>query len=49
MANKQVHQKVVNNLMRDIFANKLQAGEKLPPERELSKAMDVDAPRCAWL
>jgi len=42
MAGKQVHQKVVNCLMRDIFANKLKPGEKLPPERELSKAMDVD-------
>lgn len=42
MANKQVHQKVVNSLMRDIFANKLKPGEKLPPERELSKSMDVD-------
>jgi GntR family transcriptional regulator, transcriptional repressor for pyruvate dehydrogenase complex len=42
MANRQVHQKVVNSLMRDIFANKLHPGEKLPPERELSKAMDVD-------
>lgn len=42
MANSQVHQKVANMLMRDIFSCKLHPGEKLPPERELSKNMDVD-------
>lgn len=42
MANKQAHQIVSTTLMRDIFFHKLRPGEKLPPERELSKTMDVD-------
>ena len=42
MANQQAHQKVSTALMRDIFFHKLRPGEKLPPERELAKNMDVD-------
>ena len=42
MANQQIHQKVFTALMRDIFFHKLRPGDKLPPERELSKVMDVD-------
>ncbi len=42
MANKQTHQKVSTVLMRDIFLRKLQPGEKLQSERELSNSMNVD-------
>ncbi|MFY9398494.1 MAG: GntR family transcriptional regulator [Desulfomonilia bacterium] len=42
MAGRQVHQKVVNSLLRDIFSGRLRPGEKLSPERELSRAMNVD-------
>jgi GntR family transcriptional repressor for pyruvate dehydrogenase complex len=42
MAGSQVHQKVVNSLLRDIFSGRLRPGEKLSPERELSRAMNVD-------
>jgi GntR family transcriptional repressor for pyruvate dehydrogenase complex len=42
MANKQAHQKVATALMRDIFFHKLNPGEKLPSERELSISMNVD-------
>lgn len=42
MANKQAHQKVATALMRDIFFHKLNPGEKLPSERELSNSMNVD-------
>ena len=42
MANKQAHQKVADALMRDIFFHKIEPGEKLPPERELSSSMSVD-------
>lgn len=42
MANQQVHQRVFTNIMRDIFFYKLQPGEKLPSERELSISMNVD-------
>jgi len=42
MANKQAHQKVATVLMRDIFLRKLNPGEKLPSERDLSNSMNVD-------
>jgi len=42
MTNKQAHQKVATALMRDIFFHKLNPGEKLPSERELSRSMNVD-------
>ncbi|MDD5712732.1 MAG: GntR family transcriptional regulator [Smithellaceae bacterium] len=40
--NQRVHEKVVTNLMRDIFSEKLKPGSKLPPERELSQQLNVD-------
>ncbi len=39
---QQRHKIVMNTLLRQIFQNKLKAGDKLPTERELSKDMDVD-------
>ena len=42
MTNQQAHQKISTALMRDIFFHKLQPGEKLPSERELSGSLNVD-------
>lgn len=38
----QRHEKVVNEIVMKIFSRELEAGVKLPPERELSKQMCVD-------
>lgn len=39
---KQVHERVVSDLLQKIFNRNLKAGEKLPTEKELSKTMGVD-------
>ncbi|MDI6741852.1 MAG: GntR family transcriptional regulator [Smithella sp.] len=42
MANQQAHQRISTSLMRDIFFQKLKAGQKLPSERDLADSMNVD-------
>ncbi|MDD5712340.1 MAG: GntR family transcriptional regulator [Smithellaceae bacterium] len=42
MANRQVHEKVVRVIMRDIFTNKLKPGTKMPAAKELSKLINID-------
>lgn len=42
MEDVQVHERVVNVLIKQIFCRQLKPGDKLPSERQLAKDMDVD-------
>ena len=42
MEDVQVHERVVNVLIKQIFSRQLKPGDKLPSERQLAKDMDVD-------
>ncbi len=42
MADQQVHERIMNILMEQIFSNKLSPGTKLPTERQFAKDMNVD-------
>ena len=42
MEDVQVHERVVNTLIKQIFGRQLKPGDKLPSERQLAKEMGVD-------
>jgi DNA-binding FadR family transcriptional regulator len=42
MEGVQAHERVMSTLIKQIFSRQLKPGDKLPPERQLAKEMDID-------